>query len=76
MVIGEYQFDGIDGVTVSVRAFTRLNGDRLTRRLSQGWASIPVRSIVELSTQFIDDGPLWTVNDLRIVSMRFKTHID
>lgn len=72
MVIGEYQFNGIDDVTVTVRAFTLLNGERVTRRLMEGWASIPAQLIVELTMQFIDDGPLWTVNDLRIVSMRFK----
>ena len=76
MFIGEYVFVGIDDVTVTVRAFTRLNGERITRRLLQGWASIPVQLLVELSMQFIDDGPLWTINDLRIVSMTFQTEID
>lgn len=71
MIIGEFQFNGIDDVTVSVRAFTLIDGERVTRRLLQGWASIPVQAIVELAMQFIDDGPLWTLNDLRIVSMRF-----
>ena len=67
MEIGQIEMRS-DEITVTVRAFSTILGERVTDRLNNGWLSIPIRSIIELSIRYIQKGPMWTINDLRIVS--------
>lgn len=68
--IGELEIVN-DGLTVTIRAFTVLDGERLTARMQDGWTAIPLESIVDLAQNIIDHGPRWNVIDLRTV-LRIK----
>lgn len=56
-------------ITVIMRAVSALRGARVTERLSNGWQSIPSEAFIDFSTQYIEMGPMWSLNDLRIVSI-------
>ena len=55
MIIGEHELIS-DGITVCIRAFTEVSGERLTSRMTNGWLAIPIEAIVDLSEQIIDQG--------------------
>ena len=69
MEIGRIEMQS-DMITVIVRAVSTLRGERVKERLSNGWVSIPIISMIDLSTEYIEKGPMWSLNDLRIVSIR------
>ena len=59
-------------IRVIVRAFSTLRGERVIERMGNAWLSIPIVEIINLSTEYIEKGPMWSLNDLRIVSIRFS----
>lgn len=65
-MIGEIEMID-DDVTVTVRGYTLIRGERLTSRMQESWTSIPHEFIVEMATNIIDRGPRWDSFDLRIV---------
>ena len=70
MEIGQVEMQNGE-ITVIVRAVTDVRGERLAERLINGWTAIPIQSIIDLSTQFIQAGPFMSINDLRKGSIEF-----
>ena len=64
MEIGQIELQS-DEIFVNVRAYTDPVGERLKERLINGWCSIPIQSIIDLATEFIQLGPSYSTNDLR-----------